>query len=179
MLKKTRKLAKTVIRKFNSSSKHSGSNSSQMSVDSVHQISEHQEEVQTEVPRQRLRIRVMTRIEHIVVRTDYERDALERLKNRSFAHHKTFDNMLLIKTGIGQDMDRAFEYAGWDNFTNITESGSHLLTMEFLMTLNIVHLPRETQIRFRFFNEEFFMTPKEMSIALGFNKRSFFRILML
>jgi hypothetical protein len=70
-------------------------------------------------------------------------------------------------------MDRAFEYAGWDNFTNITESGSHLLTMEFLMTLNIVHLPRETQIRFRFFNEEFLMTPKEMSIALGFNKRSF------
>src|SRR5579883_3180492 len=131
MLRRTKRAAKNVIRKLSSSSKHSGSNSSQMSVDSVRQTSEHQEEVQTEVPRQCLRIRVMTRIEHIVVRTDYEREDLDRLRNRSFAHHKTFDNMLLIKTGIGQDMDRAFEYAGWDNFTNITEACSRLLTMEF------------------------------------------------
>src|SRR5690348_7492211 len=126
MLRRTKKAAKNVIRKLSSSSKHSGSNSSQMSVDSVQQTSESQEEVQTKVPRQCLRICVMTRIKHIVVRTDYEREALDRLMDISFEHHKTFDNMLLIKTGIGQDMDRAFEYAGWDNFANITEAASHL-----------------------------------------------------
>lgn len=95
MLKKTKRAAKNVIRKLSSSSKYSDSNPSrdQMSVDSVHRTSEPQEEVQTEVPRQHLRIRVMTRIEDIVVHIEYKREALEHLKNRSFAHHKTFDNM--------------------------------------------------------------------------------------
>jgi hypothetical protein len=83
-----------------------------MSVDSVHQTSESREEVELEVPRTRIRIRVMTMIEHNVVRTACEREILERLQNRSFAHHKSFENMLLIKTRLGQDMDRAFRNAG-------------------------------------------------------------------
>lgn len=176
MLRRTRRAAKNVFRKLSSSSKHSGSTSSrdQMSVDSVHQTSESREEVELEVPRTRIRIRVMTMIEHNVVRTACEREILERLQNRSFAHHKSFENMLLIKTGLGQDMDRAFRNAGWDEFINFTESGSQFLTMEFFMSLNIIHLLGETQIRFRFFNEEFLLTPKEMSIALGFHKRCLF-----
>jgi len=66
----------------------------------------------------------MTTMEHIVVRTEHEREALNHLQDRSFGHHKTFDSLLLIKTGLGHDMDRAFESAGWDEFANTTETGS-------------------------------------------------------
>ncbi|RLN15788.1 hypothetical protein C2845_PM02G16200 [Panicum miliaceum] len=39
--------------------------------------------------------------------------------------------------GLKQDMKRAFAYAGWENFIDIIETGSHLPTMEFLMSLGI------------------------------------------
>lgn len=38
------------------------------------------------------------------------------------------------------------------------------------MSLNVEVLLRETRIRFRFFNEEFFLSLKQMSLALGFHK---------
>lgn len=84
-----------------------------MSVDTIHHTSEEahtkvdaepEEETSLEVPRPRLRIRGMTTIEHIVVRTGYEREALDLLMTRSYEHHKTFNNMMLIKTGLGHDM---------------------------------------------------------------------------
>ena len=57
-------------------------------------------------------------------------------------------------------MNQAFTAARWEDFTDVVEPGSHLLTMEFLISLY-----------FRFFNEPFEMTLKEFSIALGFLKR--------
>ena len=76
-------------------------------------------------------------VDQIVVRTDYERDALELLKKQSYGHAKRFDIEFLMMTGLHQDMNRAFTAAGWSLFANITELGSHLLTMEFLSTLHV------------------------------------------
>jgi len=110
-------------------------------------------------------------VDQIVVRTDYERDALELLKKQSYGHAKRFDAEFLMMTGLRQDMNRAFTAMGWSLFTDITEPGSHLLTMEFLSTLHVETVGKETKIHFHFFNEFFEMLLRDFSNALGFSKK--------
>ena len=67
-----------------------------MSVDFVRQPSQFQEEEEEApaspaVSRPRIKIRVLTSVDQIVVRTDYEWDALELLKKQSYGHAKRFD----------------------------------------------------------------------------------------
>ena len=74
-------------------------------------------------------------------------------------------------TGLLQDMSQAFNAVGWENFADIVEPGSHLSTMEFLMSLTVEETSTETKVYFRFFNEQFEMTLQYFSVALGFIKR--------
>ena len=74
-------------------------------------------------------------------------------------------------TGLLQDMNQALTVVGWENFADIVELGSQLLTMEFLMTLTIEETCTETKVYFWFFNEQFKMTLQQFSVTLGFNKR--------
>ncbi|RLN23047.1 hypothetical protein C2845_PM07G09760 [Panicum miliaceum] len=68
-------------------------------------------------------------------------------------------------------MTRAFSHMGWYNFADMTEPGSKFLTMEFLMTLSFEEEGNTTYIYFRFFDEQFKLTVKELSVALGFDKK--------
>jgi hypothetical protein len=61
-------------------------------------------------------------------------------------------------TGFLQDMNQAFTSFGCENFTDIVEPGSQLLTMEFLMSLTVEETSTETKVYFRLFNEQFKMT---------------------
>ena len=97
-----------------------------MSVDSVRQPSRSQEKEEEApaspaVPRPRLKIKVLTSVDQIVVRTDYEWDALELLKKQSYGHAKRFDTEFLMMTGLCQDMNRAFMAVGWSRFADITQ----------------------------------------------------------
>ena len=153
-----------------------------MSVDSVRQLSQsHEEEEEAPAspaaPRPRLKIRVLTMVDQIVVRIDYERDALELLKKQSYGHAKWFDIEFLMMTGLHQDMNRAFTAVGWSSFADITKPGSHLLTMEFLSTLHVETVGKETKIHFRFFNEFFEMLPKDFCNALGFSKKCIIKLM--
>jgi hypothetical protein len=49
-------------------------------------------------------------------------------------------------TGLLQDMNQAFTAVRWENFADIVEPGSHLLTMEFLMSLTIEETSTETKV---------------------------------
>jgi hypothetical protein len=93
---------------------------------------------------------------------------LELLKKQSFSHVKVFEPLFLIKTGLKQDMNHTFAYAGWENFADITETGSHLQTMDFLMSLGI---EKTIKIYFCFFDEQYELTVKQLSEALGFHKK--------
>ena len=73
--------------------------------------------------------------------------------------------------GLRQDMNQAFTAVGCSRFTDITEPGSHLLIMEFLSTLHVETVGKETKIHFRFFNKFFEMPTKDFSNALGFSKK--------
>ena len=97
-------------------------------------------------------------VEQIIVKNDYERQALELLKRQTYAHAKRFETRFLIMTGLLQDMNQAFTAVGWENFTDIVESGSQLLTMEFLMSLTVEETSTETKVYFWFFNDQFEMT---------------------
>jgi hypothetical protein len=120
-------------------SQSSASSRDNMSVDSGHRDSVSQEDMIPAVPRNRvhIHIRVLTSVDQIVARNEYEREVLELLKKQSFCHTKIFEPLFIIKTGLEQDMIRAFSYASWYDFADITETGSHLLTMKFLMSLGI------------------------------------------
>ena len=76
-----------------------------------------------------------------------------------------------MMTGLRQDMNRTFTAVGWSRFADITEPGSHLLTMEFMSTLHVKTVGKETKIHFRFFNEFFEMLPRDFSNTLGFSKK--------
>ena len=68
-------------------------------------------------------------------------------------------------------MNNALTTVGWENFADIVEPGSQLLTMEFLISLAIEETGTKTKVYFHLFNEQFVMKLKDFSIALGFNKR--------
>ena len=110
------------VKKLGSSSRSRSSRASSgsrddMSVDSVYRPSQSQEEDEEApaspvVPRPRLKIRVLTSVDQIVVQTDYEWDALELLKKQSYGHAKRFDIEFLMMTGLRQDMNHAFIAVG-------------------------------------------------------------------
>ena len=110
-------------------------------------------------------------VEQIVYKNDYERQALEPLKRQTYAHDKRFETRFLIMTGLLQDMNQAFTAVGWENFADIVEPGSHLLTIEFLMSLTVEETSTETKVYFQFFIDQFEMTLQQFSVALGFNRR--------
>ena len=142
-----------------------------MSVDSGRHKNVSQDEEETPaVPRPRLRIRILTMVEQIAIKNNYEWEALELLKKQNFGHAKRFETRFLIKTGLKQDMNSALTAVGWENFADIVEPGSQLLTMEFLISLAIEETSSETKVYFRLFNEQFVMKLKNFSIALGFHK---------
>ena len=143
-----------------------------MSVDSGrHTNVSREEEESPAVPRHRLRIRVLMMVEQIVVKNDYEWEALELLKRQNFGHAKRFESRFLMKTGLKQDMNNAFTAVGWENFIDIVEPGLQLLTMEFLISLAIEETGAKTKVYIRLFNKQFEMKLKDFSITLGFHKR--------
>ncbi|RLN34978.1 hypothetical protein C2845_PM03G29030 [Panicum miliaceum] len=125
------------------------------------------------VPRSRVEghIRMLTYVEQLVPRNDYEWEALDKLKTQTYHHVRIFEPLFFIKTGLKADMTRAFSHVGWYNLADMTEPDSKFLTMEFLMTLSFEEVDNTTKIYFRFFNEQFKLTANELSVALGFDKK--------
>ncbi|RLN07005.1 hypothetical protein C2845_PM11G03770 [Panicum miliaceum] len=97
-----------------------------MSVDSSRWDTDSQEDATPVVPRSRVqtRIRVLTSVEQLVPQNDYEREALYLLKNQTYHHVRIFEPLFFINTGLKADMTRAFSYAGWYNFADMTEPGA-------------------------------------------------------
>jgi len=65
------------------------------------------------------------------------------------------------------EFDLIFHMVGWTNFWNITELGSHLLTLEFLCTLQYY----EGGIAFRMFKHDIMLSWRELSDHLSFYSR--------
>ncbi|RLN28642.1 hypothetical protein C2845_PM05G20110 [Panicum miliaceum] len=168
--KKLKKVSPSSCRR----SRGSTSSRDNMPVPSSHRDTDSQEDMTPAVPRSRVqtRMRVLTSVERLVPRNDYEWEALNLLKNQTYHHVKIFEPLFFIKTGLKVDMTRAFSYAGWYNFADMTEPGSKFRTMEFLMSLSFAPNGNTRDIYFYFFDEQFKLTAKELSVGLGFEKRA-------
>jgi len=80
-------------------------------------------------------VKVLLKIGDLRLKTHREKEVLQQLKNREFIHTPTLDPILLQETGMDTEFDLIFQMVGWTNFWDITELSSHLLTIEFLCTL--------------------------------------------
>ena len=126
MIGRSKEKIKKALLKSSRSSRSSSSSRDTMSVDyGRHTNVSRSEEETPAVPRPRLPIRILTMVEQIAVKNDYEREALELLKKQNFGHAKRFETRFLIKTGLKQDMNKALTTVGWENFADIVEPGSH------------------------------------------------------
>ncbi|RLM69464.1 hypothetical protein C2845_PM17G04500 [Panicum miliaceum] len=124
------KFAKNKLKKLNPSSSRrlhwTASSRDNMSVDSSHPDTDSQEDAAPAVPRSLVqgRIRILTSVEQLGPRNDYEQEALDLLKNQTYHHVRVFDPIFFIKIGSKADMTRAFSHVGWFDFADLTEPGS-------------------------------------------------------
>jgi len=101
MFEKAKEKIKKTFTKSSRSSLSSSSSRDNMSVNSSRHTHVSREEKESPaVPRHRLRIRVLTMVEQIIVKNDYEWEALELLKRQNFGHAKRFESRFLMKTGL-------------------------------------------------------------------------------
>ncbi|RLN08661.1 hypothetical protein C2845_PM11G04880 [Panicum miliaceum] len=104
-------------------SRGTASSRDNMSVYSSHRDTDSQEDATPAVPRSHIqtRIRILTSVEQLMPRNDYEREALDLLKNQTYHHARIFEPFIFIKTGLKADMTRAFSHVGWYNFADMME----------------------------------------------------------
>lgn len=93
------------------------------------------------------------------------KEKYKQLKPRTFTLTSVYSPWLLQDTVMDAKFDFIFQVIGWQNFWNITESGSRALTMEFFCTLNITDMG----VGYRFFRKEYSTPWKDLSILLGFD----------
>ncbi|RLM73757.1 hypothetical protein C2845_PM15G04600 [Panicum miliaceum] len=106
-------------------SRGTASSRDNMSVDSSHRDTDSQEDATPAVPRSRVQthIRVLSSVEQLMPWNDYEREALDLLKNQTYHHVRIFEPFFFIKTSLKADMIRAFSHVGWYNFAEMMEPG--------------------------------------------------------
>jgi len=101
MFEKAKEKIKRTFSKSSRSSRSLSSLRDTMSVDSgCHTYISLEEEEPPVVPKPHLRIRILTMVEQIAIKDDYEREALELLKKQNFGHAKRFESRFLMKTGL-------------------------------------------------------------------------------
>ena len=82
-----------------------------------------------------------------------KKDAFKQLKTSRFILTPTYDPALLHAIGMDLEFEIIFRTIGWENVWQIDESGSKLLTLEFLRTLQTT----DTEVTFRLFGKDFFI----------------------
>lgn len=95
---------------------------------------------------------------------DQEVQAYNLVKNREFIHMVAYDPDLLAKIGMDAEFFTAWKDVGWENTNPVWEEGSHLLTIEFLCSLQEV----KNGITFFLFEiEHFFMERSQLALRFS------------
>ena len=82
-----------------------------------------------------------------------------------FLHSPRIDPVILKQIGMDVEFNTVFEHVGWSRVAPVHELGSHLLTIQFLGTLQIV----DYGISFRCFGVEYSLYWKDVVAHLDFN----------
>jgi hypothetical protein len=93
--------------------------------------------------------------DNISIHTTKEMEKYESLHRREFAHTRIYDVDLLERVGLDEELHTILRTIGWGKLYGEQHLGSRLLTLEFLMTFEIVENNRKSFVKFCLFGKSF------------------------
>jgi hypothetical protein len=106
----------------------------------------------------------------ISIYTTEEMEKYESLHRREFAHTRVYDVNLLERVGLDEELPTIFRTIGWRKLYDEPCLGSHLWTLEFLMTFETVEKNRKSFMKFCLFGKSFGCDFSYFSKLLDFSK---------
>jgi hypothetical protein len=93
------------------------------------------------------------------------------LETHQYTTPRAIDDEFLHACGITTEFYDALRYVGWEEFPEMVEDGSAILTAEFLCTLQILDDNSHWRVKYKFrlLGRSFTLSISEMSTALKFN----------
>jgi hypothetical protein len=89
------------------------------------------------------------------LRTAMTLNKYESLHYREFAHTRVYDENLLGRVGLDEELPTILWSISWGKLYNEPHLGSRLLTLEFLITFETVEKNRKSFVKFRLFRKSF------------------------
>jgi hypothetical protein len=87
----------------------------------------------------------------ISIRITEEMEKYESLHRQEFAHIRIYDVNLLERVGLDEELSAILRTINWGKLYDESRQGSHLLTLKFLMTFEIVDKNRKSFVKFCLF----------------------------
>jgi hypothetical protein len=106
----------------------------------------------------------------ISICTTEEMEMYESLHHREFAHTRVYDVNLVERVGSDEELPTILQTIGWGKLYDDPRLGSHLLTLEFHMTFEIIEKNRKSFVKFRLFRKSFGCDFSCFSELLDFSK---------
>jgi hypothetical protein len=106
----------------------------------------------------------------ISIRTTEELEKYESLHRREFAHTRIYDVNILERVGLDEELSTILWTIGWGKLYDDLRLGSRLLTIEFLLTFEIVEKNRKSFVMFHLFGKSFGCDFPHFSKLLDFSK---------
>jgi hypothetical protein len=106
----------------------------------------------------------------ISIHTTKEMEKYESLHHREFAHTCIYDVNLLERVGLDEELPIVLRTISWGKLYDEPHLGSHLLTLEFLMTFETVEKNRKSFVKFCPFRKSFGCNFSHFSELLDFSK---------
>jgi hypothetical protein len=106
----------------------------------------------------------------ISICTTAEMEKYESLCPREFAHTCVYDVNLLERVGLDEELPTTLRAIGWGKLYDEPCLGSRLLTLEFLITFEIVEKNRKSFMKFHLFGKSFGCDFSRFSELLDFSK---------
>jgi hypothetical protein len=101
--------------------------------------------------RPRGRAIIATNGDEISIHTTEEMEMYEPLHHQEFAHTHVCDVNLLERVGLDEELPTILQTIGWGKLYDEPRLGSHLLTLEFLMTFETIEKNRKSFVKFCMF----------------------------
>jgi hypothetical protein len=106
----------------------------------------------------------------ISIRTTEEMKKYESHYHREFGHTHIYDMNLLERVGLDEELPTILWTIDWEKLYDEPRLGSRLLTLEFLMTFQIVERNRKSFMKFHLFGKSFGCDFCRISELLDFSK---------
>jgi hypothetical protein len=106
----------------------------------------------------------------IFIRSTEEMKKYESLRQREFGYNRVYNVNLLERVGLDEELPTILRAIGWGKLYDEPRIGSCLLTLEFLMAIEIVEKNRMSFVKFHLFRKSFDCDFSRFSELLDFSK---------